>query len=296
MTMDKQSATRLIRALTEYSKRYQLFDDFDENDFVSTFEQLSPHVTLVDIEFNNFEMIRSRATQPSLDFEHLNQMIYPPANKVKLGRCNFDGQSILYASSNVETSFLEIGFSEPKSCAVLAQFRLKHDTTLTLRPIGELDHYRRHRRPRLTTAGVTEKIEQLLTPLGHYDQIVRWYVDAYLADFFGRQLNEGNDRHLYEITSRIANALLKDDHIDGLIFPSVKHTGGFNYAIKPSVFDARFEISKYALTAPVHEHGYGLFEYFVHAEGNQLDQNGNFQFHTNPHFNARSTWPLSADQ
>lgn len=294
--MDKHSTINLVTNLTKFSERNRTAKEFDEGDFVSTFEQLSPFTTLVDIHFENFELVRSRSTQRGLDFEHVRQMMYPPAQRVKLGRCNFERQPILYGSSNVETSFLEIGFSEQESCAVIAQFRLKHGSKLTLRPIGELDHYRRYRRSRLGTPGAAEQLDQLLGNLDHYGQIAHWYVDAYFADFFSRIRNDNYERNLYEVTSRIANAFLMDENVDGLIYPSVKHAGGLNFAIKPNVFDERFEIVKYALTAPVYEHGYGLFEYFVHAEGNRLDTNGNFLFSTNPHFNARSTWPLSADQ
>ena len=294
--MNKNSTIRLITNLKEFAERNRVAKEFDEDDFISAFEQLSPFVTLVDIDFENFEIVRSRSTQRGLDFEHASQMGYPPAQRVKLGRCNFEGQSILYGSSNVETSFLEIGFNEQEPCAVIAQFRLKHGAKLTLRPIGELDHCRRYRRSRLGTPGAAEQLGKLLDDLEHYDQTTRWYVDAYLADFFSRIRNDTDERNLYEVTSRIASALLMEEHVDGLIYPSVKHAGGLNFAIKPNVFDERFEIVKYALTATVYEHGYGLFEYFVHAEGNQLDPNGNFLFRTNPHFNARSTWPLSADQ
>lgn len=295
--MDKDSTTKLIQELRGFSERNRIAERFDEDDFVATFEKISPFVTLVDISFDQFELVRSRPTQHGLDFEHVKQMGYPPPQRVrKPGRCNFEGQPIFYGSNNVETSFLEVGFSEHEPCAVIAQFRLKEGAGLVLRPIGELDHYRRHRRPRLGTPGVAEQLDELLNRLEYYDQITHWFVDAYLSDFFSRIPNDRTERNLYEVTSRIANALFMQDNVDGLVYPSVKHAGSLNYAIKPHVFDERFEIVKYALTAPVHAHGYGLFEYFFHAQGNQIDANGNFLFHTNPHFNARSTWPLSADQ
>lgn len=295
--MDKDSTANLIKSLTDFSNRNRVNTTFDEENFISTFEQLSPHITVVKIHFEHFELVRSRSTQRGTDFENVKQMGYPPAHRVqRLGRCNFVEQSVFYGSSNVETSFLEIGFTEQEPCAVIAQFRLKAGASLTLQPIGELDHYRRHRKPRLDTPGVVEQLDLLLDGLDHYDQITRWFVDAYLADFFSRIPNSNTENNLYEVTSRIANAYLMQADVDGIIYPSVKHAGGLNYAIKPEVFDERFEVVKYALTAPVHAHGYGLFEYFVHAEGNQLHPNGDFLFRTNPHFNARATWPLSADQ
>lgn len=294
--MDKHLTSQLITKLKNFSERNRVAEKFDEEAFISTFEQLNPFITLIDIDFENFELLRSRSTQRGLDFENIKQMGAPPPQRTKRGRCNFEGQPIVYGSSNEETSFLEIRFNDQEPCAVIAKFRLKQGARLILRPIGELDHYRRYRRSRLGTPGVTEQLDQLLGKLEHYDKITHWYVDAYFADFFSRIQNEKTERNLYEVTSRIANALLMQEHVDGLIYPSVKHAGGVNFAIKSEVFTERFEIVKYALTAPVHEHGYGLFEYFIHAEGSHLDPTGNFLFRTNPHFNARSTWPLSADQ
>ena len=76
----------------------------------------------------------------------------------------------------------------------------------------------------------------------------------------------------------------------------MKRQGGFNYAIKPNVFDTKFEPVLFALTTKVHEYGYGLFEYYEHAQGTQLNEAGDFIWHTNPRFNARITVPLSAEQ
>jgi hypothetical protein len=135
----------------------------------------------------------------------------------------------------------------------------------------------------------------MLDPLDHYDRMAREYVDAYIADFMSRVPDETTERNLYEVTARISNAYLFQDDVDGIVYPSVRHKGGLNFAIKPDVFDVKFEPIKFALTSPVRDYGYGLFEYFEHAQGTHVREDGTLLWHTNPHFNARATMPLSAE-
>jgi hypothetical protein len=295
--MDEGSTKELTRRLFAYSERNRVADIFDQDDFVATFEQLSPFVTSFGIHFNEFSMIRSRAIEFGTDFEHVKQMGYPPPHKMtRLNRCNFPGQTILYASSNPETTFLEVEFSDKKPCAFITQFNLKPDCELVLLSIGELDHYRRYKRTRLGTPGLNDKIDALLAPMGHYERMAYQFVDAYLADYFGRTPDEKDQRNLYDVTARIANALLTQDGIDGLIYPSVRHQGGLNYAIKPDVFDQKFVVGKYQLTTALYRYGYGLFEYYSYAEGDHLIE-GKFALRTTYKYaNARVTWPLSADE
>lgn len=294
--LDKEEIHQLTQRLLRFSKQNRGASAFSETEFVSTFETLSPFVTSIIIHFNAFEMIRTRSTPPGTDVENVRQMGYPPSSKIGLQRCNFPGQQILYASSTLDTSLLEIQFTADRPCAIVTQFRLKADTSLSLLPIGELDHYRRHKRTRLGTPGLDDQINGIVEPLDHYDRIAYEFVDAYLADFMSRIPHDDTEKNLYEVTARIANAFLMQDDVDGLIYPSVKRQGGLNYAIKPEVFDKKFEPVLFALTTQVKEYGYGLFEYYEHARGTQLTESGDFIWHTNPHFNARMTMPLSAER
>lgn len=296
--MTKDSVQALTEKLKGFSERNRLAATFDADDCIATMQALTSHITSVIVEFQEFAMFRSRAIERGTDFEHIKQMGYPPAHRVsKYGRCNFPGESILYAANNPETSFLEIDFNDEKPCAVIVQFKLKGDERLRLLPIGELDHYRRHGKPRVTSPNAAENLEAFLGPLEHYDRIAYQFVDAYLADYMSRVPDETTERNLYEVTAGIAGALLQQPDVDGLIFPSVRHDGGLNYVIKPDVFDAKFEVHKFMLTTDLYDHGYGLFEYFAYAEGTQLNPDGQFIWgSTYRYANARSTWPLSAEQ
>lgn len=295
--MDKDSTQQLTKLLKDFSERNRTASSFDQTDCTATFEQILPLMTQVVVEFSEFSMFRSRAIWPMTDFEHIKQMGYPPAHRVKdFGRCHAPQQSILYAANNPETSFLEVDFSDDKPCAVIVQFRLKADERLRLLPIGELDHYRRHMRPRVQAPKAAEMLESLLAPLEHYDAITRQFVDAYLADYMSRIPDDVKERNLYQVTSHICGLLLQQVDVDGLIYPSVRHHGGLNYVIRPEVFDKKFEVQKFQLTQPLYNHGYGLFEYVVEADGMHLNEAGQFIWQRQYwHSPARSTWPLAAE-
>jgi hypothetical protein len=297
-SLEKREWTRqFIQKLKDYSDRNRVTDKFDETDFVSTFELLSKYVTSVGISFKRFSMLRSRATQHGMDFENIKQMGYPPDHRVKkFGRCNFPDQSMLYSANNIETSFLEIELNDTTPSAITIQFNLKENEEIRLLSIGELDHYRRHGRTRVDTPGVSEQLDKILEPLDQYERIAYQFVDAYFADYFSRVFNEQTERNLYEVTARIAHALLMQPDIDGIIYPSVQHAGGLNFAIKPDIFDAKFTPGRYILTTPIFHYGHGLFEFHEHSGGTHLSENGNFIWQTVYKYAlGRSTWPLSAE-
>jgi hypothetical protein len=297
MEMDRESLRDLTQCLTAFSECNRLAGDFSEGAFIETFARISPFVRTFPISFSTFSLVRSRRIESSTDFENVKQMGYPPAHRVsEIGRCNFRGQPILYGSSNLETTFLEIEFDERHPCAISVQFSLKKGQSLVLLPIGEIDHYRRHGRLRMDTLGVTEQIDNLLEPLEHYPRTALQFVDAYLADYFRREPNGSTQRNVYEVTARIANSMFDLPGVDGLIFPSIRHEGGINYALKPEAFDSKLEITKFLATTPVHHNGYGLFDFYVHEEGTRLDDDGNFVWQRDPRYNARATMPLSAEQ
>jgi hypothetical protein len=296
--LEKRERTRqFIQKLKDYSDRNRVAEKFDEADFVATFELLSKYVTSVGIPFKQFSMLRSRSTQRGMDFENIKQMSYPPEHRVAtFGRCNFPGQSMLYAANNIETSFLEIELNDKTPSAITLQFNLKEEEEIRLLSIGELNHYRRHGRTRLDTPGAVEQLDNLLKPLDQYERIAYQFVDSYFADYFSRVRDERTERNLYEVTARIAGALLTQPDIDGIIYPSVRHAGGLNFAIKPEVFDTKFTPGRYVLTTPIYHYGHGLFEYHEHSVGTHLLENGNFIWQTvYKYASARSTWPLSAE-
>lgn len=292
--MEREVFYALVNSLSEFSDRTKKAESFSEEYFVSTFNQINQFIHAFPIRYDRLDLFRSRRIAYATDLENVKQMGPPPAHRVKrLGRCNHVGQPVLYAAHDVPTSFLEVGFDEAKSCAVTIRLRLREGQALVLWPIGELDHYRRHRRTRLDVPGIGAKIEALIKPLEHYEYNALHYIDAYLADYFSRA--QGSEPHLFEICARIANAFMNVDGIDGIVYPSVKHQGGVNCAIKADLFATKFEVERFFLTTRVHDLGYGLFEFFEHAHGTRLNDRGDFIWQGNPHFNARATIPLSAE-
>ena len=197
-------------------------------------------------------MLRARNTPRGTDFEHVRQLGYPPITRSNsIQRCSLPREQIFYGSSNVETSLLEVGFTEDRPCAVLAHFSLRAGSILKLLPIGEIDHLRRYGRLRMPANGVKERLEEALKGLEFYHRSAYEFVDALLADLFSRDKNSPENSAIYETTARISKMFLSHEEIDGMIYPSVRHAGGVNYAVLPGAFDKHFVIKKFILTSPV---------------------------------------------
>lgn len=295
----RETVLDLVDSLKKYSSHLIASEYFNEDYFLETFDKITPYLAFQIITFNRLKLFRSRASSYATDIENIRQISYPPEHRAtKTQRCNSVGQQMLYGSSNIETSLLELDLSDGEPCALVAEFLLKESETLNVLPIGEIDHYRRFDRLRIETPGVLERIVSLLDGLNHWERLAYQYVDAFLADLMLRTAaSEQEKKNLYEVTSRIANAFWSNNPaVDGLLYPSVKHQGGINLAVLPHSFDRAFELERVSLTGPIENLGYGLFAFYIHADAVRTTENGDFIWQTrNYHANARSTIPLSAE-
>ena len=79
-------------------------------------------------------------------------------------------------------------------------------------------------------------------------------VDAFLADRFSRP---GKDA--YRVTNLIAREFLRSKSIDAIIYPSVAHPGGTNYAIKADVSRERLEARACVAVEILNDYGYGSY-------------------------------------
>jgi len=288
--VDEYSFHELVREFSEFDEFNKKNDSFSEDRFSKVFDIIKYVYYGIPIEFKHFELIRSRKIAFSTIFENIKQITYPHPSYVKnMSRCNFKGRSIFYAANSIEAALLEWKIGKD-DCAIAAKFNLKDGEKLSLVCIGEVDHFRRYKKTLLKTNNVVERIENLFKKLDIYPRFALQYVDAFLSDYFKRIPGEPN-KNVYDVTARISNFLFEFDFIDGIVFDSVRFHGGLNVAIKPKVFDNKFELSKYLVTSPIKNNGYGIFEFFVHSEGTKLNEDGDFIWQFDPRFNARMTIP-----
>ena len=79
-------------------------------------------------------------------------------------------------------------------------------------------------------------------------------VDAFFVDRLGRK--GGKDE--YRVTAKITAELLQSD-LHGVIYPSVEHAGGYNYALKPSCYDKHIVPIQVSVQCVLRSYGYGAY-------------------------------------
>lgn len=288
-------ARDVAEALRAFDAQNLAAEGFDENLYSIAAEEFGRFFLSVPVNFSSFQTMRSRPVQWHTLYENVSQIIYPESSKVtSTNRANFAGQSIFYGSNGIDTTLLECGIQSETS-VITGQYRLKDGCQISLIILGQIDHFRRHQRLTVQAPGIENILTDIFNGLSFDARQALYFCDAFLADYFSRTEN-AECRNVYEITARVANTLYANANIDGLLYPSVRHMGGLNVALKPEVFDTKFEMMNFGAINIMQDFGYGLYDYYEHAHGTQLQENGDFIWqmvpvHRGRPLNGRATYP-----
>ncbi|MFC4875063.1 hypothetical protein [Negadavirga shengliensis] len=188
--------------------------------------------------------INKRVLGTNKRIREIKYLKYPPADKVsKYGRCNFPKQSVLYASFIHMTAMNE---TRPRIGDLVTQsvWRVKRNQTLKYvpifknQPIGE-----NVINPR------TFEINQIYNKkVRDYPDFLREQIDElvkFVADAFTKRVHPDSDLN-YIFSAYFSNKIFTDFEngtIEAIYYPSVKERLSFeNLAIKPSVFDDKYEL------------------------------------------------------
>lgn len=173
---------------------------------------------------------RARKSSNRLLLSHTDELKYPPSNVVDYGRANTVGASVFYAATSAETAFTECRLKEGDYFHS-ARYELKADKDIYLHRFGDLDSLRRNSQTVFNKPYYNEAYAYALSKLKPKVKLAVQLVDAFFVDRLSRKGNMDE----YRVSSRIVNELLSVSNISGIIYPSVEHSGGYNYAIKPTV-------------------------------------------------------------
>jgi RES domain-containing protein len=195
------------------------------------------------------QFVRARPVpNPNCCFDRATGLHSPPDAIAKRGRANDDGQSLLYASTTLETAMEEIRHQRPDLTAFnTVEFTLKPQQSAHFVVIGEIDHMRRFGRTVLEIEESAESISKVLSALRPDVLRAAQLSDAFFADEFSKP--DTGDRGQYAVTHRIAAEFLGDPRIDAVMYPSVAHRGGLNASIRPTSFVAKFQARKFQALA-----------------------------------------------
>ncbi|MFC3335408.1 RES domain-containing protein [Flavobacterium palustre] len=163
----------------------------------------------------------------------------PPSSNVKMGRCNADGESIFYCSSDFVTAVLEV---KPKvgdyiTVVNFKSFYIEEVPQFRINPIGK---------------NYLMKISSLQNLFGGYvlDEGQN-EIESFLDELFHQNVDE-NDIYKYKLSVAISHIFMTDGtnikkdifKTDGLLYPSiVRNQESYCFALKPWWVHCFFKIS-----------------------------------------------------
>jgi RES domain len=176
--------------------------------------------------------IRVRRLAQDEVFSNVSQAIYPPTAPKFAGRANLPDTRVLYAASNVRVALDEAEASAGERFCV-AWLRMRADRSHPAYVIGEIESIF-NKGSSSVGSRENEDAFMRLSAADHGDLEKAFFVDALLAHMFRRDSKD------YQVTSLVANQSFINGH--GLVYPSVRTVGGFNFALLDALFDTHHEI------------------------------------------------------
>lgn len=222
----------------------------------------------------NCKFLRARSFEQHHLEKNVHELSYIPqknSHDARQGRCNAKGESIYYGciyfedKGGVNVGFSEIDAISGKAVNVL---RSKNTHQLNVYYIGIYDLVHRECKPMFMDDTMFAKYREIYD----YQQEV-FTPDVFLAHqlcdaFFSEILRRKAHGNLYNVTSRLTSFFLEEDHIDGIIYTSVKAEGAPVVAIKPQSVDNKlnhFQCDSYNM---IYDYGYGRYEALHVSTGN----------------------------
>jgi len=231
---------------------------------------------------HNSHLYRGRTVESNNQlYGHIDKLTYNhDPEKIELNRANTTGQQILYSCFDKTTVYSELGCMTDSAVNILT-FKPKEKEILQLIPVGQIDSVRRYGRVTVGNNSYTAHLQKHLDLLSDSAQMAVFLADAFFADEFSKPdpkytMKEGDEISLspYAITSLIAHELRSNARIDGIIYPSVQYSGGFNVALNADSFDSKCEPVKFEAFQVLSHFGYGMNKVFEYASGDTINSDG----------------------
>lgn len=201
---------------------------------------------------------------PKRKYTKISDFACRPAEKTyEYGRCHQPHNPVFYASGDVESLYSELNVEEDEFLIVAVWYSKK---TYQMRScfIGSLDHYRKTKtllykvgspdQYNLMINAIKEEVTKRLRD--NKKGVPSMYTDAFLAHVFAKPAHTFQE---YKITSIVSKYLLENRKFDILGYPSVKHFGAINYAMKPDTIEKNFELRKIVLLQIENSMGFGFY-------------------------------------
>ena len=203
--------------------------------------------------------------QPGGKFTKISQFSSKPSNQTTdFGRCHQPKNPIFYASSNAETLFSELNV-ECDDFVIVGVWYLKDNRQMRYYHLGALDYFRKTRRIPILVR-TFEEYEMIRKNISYEvnqrmgdntnNGLLSMYIDAFLTQAFSKPAHTFKE---YKITSIVSKYLFENRDFDILGYPSVKHFGATNYAMKPETINENFELRNIAIAQITYIMGFGIY-------------------------------------
>lgn len=202
----------------------------------------------------------------------LDDLKNPPDEIVKklnrYGRANLKNQSVLYASFFLPTLIKETN-PDVGDLVTISRWRLKNeDTPLFVSPIID---YAKCKDYQLLT-----EFEKAILQVPKEWRVMFFKHYCLTAKHFGKYVERGKDIN-YIFSAHLADKIFHEIYggkVEAIIYPSVQDSGTTsNIAIKPDVFNEKYEIEEITESVVYSNNGYSLFLNIIKST-QKVDSNG----------------------
>jgi len=249
---------KFIKSIQDIDKIDLTIMPVDENVIISELK----HYKLLYFSFTKIVPDLQRLTInkniPNNNNERISELKFlknPPSEVLhKYGRANLKYQSVLYASFLFPTLLLETR-PEIGDLVTISKWKLKKDNTpLVLCPI--IDY------PNCKDYQLRNEFEKALLKYPKEWQEIIFQHYCLIAKHFGKYVEKGKDIN-YIFSAYFADRIfheIYDGKIEAIIYPSVQDSGTTsNIALKPNVFNAKYEIDEISESVVFSNNGHSLF-------------------------------------
>jgi hypothetical protein len=191
---------------------------------------------------------------------HGRELLYPPPLVTRLGRCNREGQPVLYCATSRQAAYFEI---RPQLGDKVVVSEWQTTKPLRVNHIGYVPATFARLGTSRQYAGWSD------APAVVPDSMTE--IANTLADLF-TEIVPPSEEYRYTLTAALATKFMQGDLFDGIIYPTiVMRANADNFALKPSFVDTgmRFVKAELATIDRVHEFSYDIT--VVDTAGRLLD-------------------------
>lgn len=211
----------------------------DDGHLATLLESLLRRYQVINFKVGNGRIFwRARRCYSESGYDGISDVWAPPQNLCGAGRFNDLGESVLYASTTMDTALAEIDVKSGDLVHVVGiQFPRSSPRIACL---GEFHAVHRGGRATFLPQEAASHLTRLLNSLGEAGALPLLYIDAFLADVVS---SKDASLSSYVHTRAVGNAILrKAPGCSGLLYPSVKAPSGRNVMLRREAADRSFNI------------------------------------------------------